>query len=81
MGSVWIAGSYQSDFARNYAREGLEISDMVAEAGWGHGTAGLALQPKLDRSRGEPYVFPHVRQVEGAQDLRHAEHRRRRDDP
>src|ERR1700759_2662204 len=32
MGSVWIAGSYQSDFARNYAREGLEISDMVAEA-------------------------------------------------
>ena len=32
MGSVWIAGSYQSDFARNCAREGLEISDMVAEA-------------------------------------------------
>src|SRR6201995_3358572 len=32
MGSVWIAGSYQSDFARNFAREGLEISDMVAEA-------------------------------------------------
>ena len=27
--SAWIAGSYQSDFARNYAREGLEISDMV----------------------------------------------------
>jgi acetyl-CoA C-acetyltransferase len=30
--SVWIAGSYQSDYARNYAREGLEISDMIAEA-------------------------------------------------
>jgi acetyl-CoA C-acetyltransferase len=30
--SVWIAGSHQSDYARNYAREGLEISDMVAEA-------------------------------------------------
>src|SRR5580698_5607452 len=30
--SSWIAGSYQSDFARNYAREGLEISDMVGEA-------------------------------------------------
>ena len=30
--SAWIAGSYQSDFARNYAREGLEISDMIAEA-------------------------------------------------
>ena len=32
-------------------------------AGWGHGTAGLPLQPKLDRSRGERYVFPHVRRV------------------
>src|SRR5437763_15220455 len=30
--SAWIAGSHQSDFARNYAREGLEISDMVGEA-------------------------------------------------
>jgi acetyl-CoA C-acetyltransferase len=32
-------------------------------SGWGHGTAGLALQPKLDRSRAEKYVFPHVRNV------------------
>jgi acetyl-CoA C-acetyltransferase len=32
-------------------------------AGWGHGTAGLPLQPKLDRSRADPYVFPHVRRV------------------
>jgi acetyl-CoA C-acetyltransferase len=32
-------------------------------AGWGHGTAGLALQAKFDRSRDEPYVFPHVRNV------------------
>jgi acetyl-CoA C-acetyltransferase len=32
-------------------------------AGWGHATAGLPLAPKLDRSRDEPYVFPHVRQV------------------
>jgi len=29
---VWIAGTYQSDYARNYAREDLEISDMLAEA-------------------------------------------------
>ena len=32
-------------------------------AGWGHGTAGLSLQAKFDRSHGQPYVFPHVRQV------------------
>src|SRR5579859_4885655 len=27
---VWIAGTYQSDYARNYAREGLEISGSIA---------------------------------------------------
>ena len=28
---VWIVGGYQSDFARNFTRESLEISDLVAE--------------------------------------------------
>jgi acetyl-CoA C-acetyltransferase len=35
----------------------------VRIAGWGHGTAGLPLQAKLDRSQDQPYVFPHVRRV------------------
>ena len=30
-------------------------------AGWGHRTVGLGLQQKLDRSREDPYVLPHVR--------------------
>jgi acetyl-CoA C-acetyltransferase len=46
------------DFA---ARLGARPAARIA--GWGHGTAGLPLQPKFDRSRAEPYVFPHVRQV------------------
>jgi acetyl-CoA C-acetyltransferase len=48
----------------------LLVSDRVRAdrpgvriAGWGHGTAGLPLQAKLDRSRDQPYVFPHVRRV------------------
>lgn len=32
---VWILGGYQSDFARNVAREGLEVSELVAEAAGG----------------------------------------------
>ncbi|MEV4319138.1 acetyl-CoA acetyltransferase [Actinocrispum sp. NPDC049592] len=32
-------------------------------AGWGHRTVGLSMQQKLDRSAGEPYVLPHVRQT------------------
>ncbi|WP_067572628.1 acetyl-CoA acetyltransferase [Nocardia acidivorans] len=31
--------------------------------GWGHRTAGLALDQKFAASAGEPYVFPHVRQT------------------
>jgi acetyl-CoA C-acetyltransferase len=47
-----------------YLAERLSGSRPVARiAGWGHGTAGLALQPKFDRSQDQPYVFPHVRQV------------------
>ncbi len=32
-------------------------------SGWGHRTVGLALEPKLARSAGDPYVLPHVRQT------------------
>jgi acetyl-CoA C-acetyltransferase len=28
---VWIIGGYQSDFARNFAKESLEIGDLVKE--------------------------------------------------
>ena len=41
----------------------LGAGPAVRIAGWGHGTAGLPLQAKLDRSRDQPYVFPHVRRV------------------
>nr|WP_042180227.1 acetyl-CoA acetyltransferase [Kibdelosporangium sp. MJ126-NF4]CEL14269.1 3-ketoacyl-CoA thiolase [Kibdelosporangium sp. MJ126-NF4]CTQ88636.1 3-ketoacyl-CoA thiolase (EC 2.3.1.16) [Kibdelosporangium sp. MJ126-NF4] len=32
-------------------------------AGWGHRTVGLPIGQKLERSAGEPYVLPHVRQT------------------
>ncbi|MBO2450134.1 acetyl-CoA acetyltransferase [Actinomadura barringtoniae] len=48
-------------------------------AGWGHRTVGLPLRQKVDKSAGEAYVLPHVRQavldafkragVEGVDDL------------
>ena len=46
-----------------YRAERLGGKPLARIAGWGHGTAALPLQPKLGRSRGQPYVFPHVRQV------------------
>ena len=43
--------------------QGKQTKPRARIAGWGHGTAGLSLQAKFDRSQGQPYVFPHVRQV------------------
>jgi len=44
-------------------REDKDARPAARIAGWGHGTAGLSLQAKFDRSQGQPYVFPHVRHV------------------
>ena len=46
-----------------FRRDRLGGRTLARISGWGHGTAGLALQPKFDRSSDDPYVFPHVRQV------------------
>jgi acetyl-CoA C-acetyltransferase len=36
---------------------------MPRISGWGHRNAGLRLLDKLERSRDEAYVFPHLRQA------------------
>ncbi|MEY3166727.1 MAG: hypothetical protein RLZZ343_530, partial [Actinomycetota bacterium] len=30
-GDIFILGGFQTDFARNYAKQGLEVSDIVSE--------------------------------------------------
>jgi len=48
--------------AADYAKaRGLQLEDLPYIKGWGHRTAPITLQQKLDDSRGGPYVFPHVR--------------------
>jgi acetyl-CoA C-acetyltransferase len=51
-------------FAQEHARRtGRSLSQSARIAGWGHRNAGLRLLDKFERSRNEPYVFPHVRQT------------------
>lgn len=53
-----------ADFAREHlARHGRLLAGTPHISGWGHRNAGLRLKDKLERSRGAPYVFPHVRQA------------------
>lgn len=44
-------------------RHGIDPTRLARIAGWGHRTAGLRLLDKFERGRGQPYVFPHLRQA------------------
>ncbi len=49
-------------FAARWAnRRGIDLAEVPRIAGWGHRTAPMRLADKLAASRGNGYVFPHVR--------------------
>ena len=53
-----------AEFAQAHARRtGQRLEDIPRISGWGHRNAGLRLQDKFDRSQGQTYVFPHLRQA------------------
>jgi acetyl-CoA C-acetyltransferase len=50
------------DRAARYAREhGVSIDSLPRISGWGHRTAPISYDAKIQASRNEPYIFPHVR--------------------
>lgn len=59
-GVVLASARFASEHAR---RTGRAVQQMARIAGWGHRNAGLRLLDKLERSRGQSYVFPHLRQA------------------
>jgi len=44
-------------------RQGGRLEDLPRITGWGHRTAHISYAPKVEASRGQAYVFPHVRQA------------------
>ena len=51
-----------ADYAAAWARRrGVPIESVARIEGYGHRTARMGMKDKLEASRGEPYVFPHVR--------------------
>ena len=51
-------------FAEQHARRhGMALDRLARISGWGHRNAGLRLLDKFERSRDDPYVFPHLRQA------------------
>ncbi|MFG6447540.1 acetyl-CoA acetyltransferase [Roseateles sp. BYS180W] len=52
------------DFAAAHARRlGRRLEALPRITGWGHRNVALRLKDKLERSAGEPLVFPHVHQA------------------
>ena len=51
-------------FMETYARRrGVSAADFPQILGWGHANAGIRFLDKIEKSRGETYVFPHVRKA------------------
>ena len=51
-------------FMQGYAsRRGVKVSEFPQLLGWGHTNAGIRFLDKLERSRGEEFMFPHVRKA------------------
>ncbi|PZQ63501.1 MAG: hypothetical protein DI570_08785 [Phenylobacterium zucineum] len=44
-------------------RRGRTLDSVARIEGWGHRSSHISFEPKLEKSRGEPYVFPHVRRA------------------
>jgi acetyl-CoA C-acetyltransferase len=51
-------------FAAEHAkRRGGRAEQLPRILGWGHHNAGIRFRDKIERSKDQPYVFPHVRQT------------------
>ena len=50
------------DYARRYAKQhNVSLDDLPRIKGWGHRSAAMLMQRKLELSQGQPLVFPHVK--------------------
>ncbi|MEL6365719.1 MAG: acetyl-CoA acetyltransferase [Pseudomonadota bacterium] len=50
--------------AAEYAeRRGLRLEDLARIEGWGHSTAHIAYEPKIEKGREGDLVFPHVKKA------------------
>lgn len=51
-------------FIENYAKKrGAKPADFPQITGWGHSNAGIRFLDKIERSKGQEYIFPHVRKA------------------
>ena len=62
-GAVAVVLASDRFMQRYAARRGVKASEFPQILGWGHTNAGIRFLDKLERSKGEEYMFPHVRKA------------------
>ena len=59
-GAACVILASESAAREHAARQGIRLADIPRIKGWGHRSAPLLLEHKLNASVGKPYVFPHA---------------------
>jgi acetyl-CoA C-acetyltransferase len=62
-GSVAVVLASDRFMQRYAARRAVKVNEFPQILGWGHTNAGIRFLDKLERSKGEEYMFPHVRKA------------------
>jgi acetyl-CoA C-acetyltransferase len=62
-GAVAVVLASDRFMQRYAARRGARVNEFPQILGWGHTNAGIRFLDKLERSKGEEYMFPHVRKA------------------
>ena len=62
-GAVAIVLASEAYAAEHASTRGLELEAMPALLGWGHTTAPIAIDDKLDESASDEYILPHARRA------------------
>jgi acetyl-CoA C-acetyltransferase len=62
-GAVAVVLASDRFMQRYAARRSARVSEFPQILGWGHTSAGIRFLDKLERSKGEEYMFPHVRKA------------------
>ncbi len=55
---ILASGRFAAEYAK---RRGGKLDQLPQILGWGHRTASLLYEDKVQRSKNSPYIFPHVR--------------------
>ena len=62
-GAVAVVLASDRFIQRYAARRSVKVNEFPQILGWGHTNAGIRFLDKLERSKGEEYMFPHVRKA------------------